>query len=106
MLGFNDGGNLNSYTYWLFGLLLLSLGLNVWLIYYQLKNQKNRSTALKSNLSKQEKIVLEQLLLDKSNKEIAEALFLSVSTIKSHTNNIYKKLNVQSREEVKSLFIN
>ncbi|MBO3117004.1 response regulator transcription factor [Winogradskyella sp. DF17] len=106
MLGFNDGGKLNSYTYWLFGLLLLSLGLNVWLIYYQLKKQKNRSIALKSNLSKQETIVLEQLLLDKSNKEIAETLFLSVSTIKSHTNNIYKKLNVQSREEAKSLFIN
>jgi DNA-binding NarL/FixJ family response regulator len=65
-----------------------------------------KSKDLKSRLSKQEQIVLEHLLLDKSNKDIAEALFLSVSTIKTHTNNIYKKLNVQSREEAKSLFIN
>lgn len=60
---------------------------------------------LKSKLSKQEQVVLEHILLDKTNKDIAEALFLSVSTVKSHTNNIYKKLNVQSRDDAKSLFI-
>lgn len=106
MLGFNKDGHPDSFLYWLFGLLLLSLGLNVWFVHNKLKKRKRKTAILKSNLSKQETVVLEQLLLDKSNKEIAEALFLSVSTIKSHTNNIYKKLDVQSREEAKSLFIN
>ena len=54
---------------------------------------------------KQEQVVLDHLLKNKTNKDIAEALFLSVSTVKSHTNNIYKKLNVQSRDDAKSLFI-
>ena len=39
------------------------------------------------------------------NKDIAEALFVSVSTVKTHVNNVYKKLNVQTRKEVKNLFI-
>ncbi len=59
---------------------------------------------LKAKLSKQEQVVLEHLLLDKTNKDIAESLFLSVSTVKTHTHNIYKKLNVQSRNDAKSLF--
>jgi DNA-binding CsgD family transcriptional regulator len=55
-------------------------------------------------LSKQEKKVLELILEDKSNKEIAAEMFVSVSTVKSHINNLYKKLNVSSREEVRLLF--
>jgi DNA-binding CsgD family transcriptional regulator len=95
--------SLNHYT---LGLLIMSLLLNLYFLYFNWIKQKEKSKDLKSRLSKQEQIVLEHLLLDKSNRDIAEALFLSVSTIKTHTNNIYKKLNVQSREEAKSLFIN
>ena len=40
------------------------------------------------------------MLENKTNKEIASALFVSVSTIKTHINNLYKKLEVTSREEV------
>jgi len=42
-------------------------------------------------------------LNDKSNKEIALALFVSHSTIKTHINNVYKKLEVSSRQEIVSL---
>jgi DNA-binding NarL/FixJ family response regulator len=73
----------------------------VW--YYNQKQSKVED--LKRTLSKQERIVLEHLLNDKTNKDIAEVLYLSVSTVKTHTNNIYKKLNVQSRDDVKSLFM-
>ena len=41
--------------------------------------------------------------LDKTNKEIGSELFISVSTVKTHINNLYKKLNVTSRDEVKNL---
>lgn len=57
-------------------------------------------------LSKQEQKVMDLMLEDKSNKEIAEALFISLSTVKTHINNIYKKLNIASREELKKLNIN
>lgn len=59
---------------------------------------------LKSSLTNQEQTILEHILNNKSNKEIASALFVSTSTVKTHINNIYKKLNVSSREEAKSLF--
>ncbi|MCB0456130.1 MAG: helix-turn-helix transcriptional regulator [Flavobacteriaceae bacterium] len=64
------------------------------------KTSKNVET-----LSKQEQKVMELILEDKSNKEIADALFISVSTVKTHINNIYKKLNISSREELKNLYI-
>ena len=59
---------------------------------------------LKSLLTKQEQTILEHILDDKTNKDIAEVLFVSVSTVKTHINSIYKKLNVSSRELAKDLF--
>ena len=46
------------------------------------------------------------MLENKTNKEIASALFVSVSTIKTHINNLYKKLEVTSREEMVLRFKN
>lgn len=80
----------------------ISIGLNIF-FFLKIKKQKNKKNIL-AQLSKQEQVVLNEILQNKSNKEIAESLFLSVSTIKTHINNIYKKLNVQSREEAKKLF--
>ncbi|HIN98295.1 MAG TPA: LuxR family transcriptional regulator, partial [Flavobacteriaceae bacterium] len=48
--------------------------------------------------------ILDLILDQKSNKEIATELFVSVSTVKTHINNIYKKLGVSSRDEVKALY--
>jgi len=36
----------------------------------------------------------------KSNKEIAQECSVSVSTVKSHVNSIYSKLDIRSRKEV------
>jgi DNA-binding CsgD family transcriptional regulator len=84
---------------------ILSLSLNVFLLYKQRRSKQVKSQHLRSQLSKQEQKVLELILEDKTNKDIAEQLFLSVSTVKTHTNSIYKKLKVQSRNEAKSLFM-
>ncbi|KFB00501.1 hypothetical protein IA57_08445 [Mangrovimonas yunxiaonensis] len=59
---------------------------------------------IKETLTNQEQKVLDLLLEEKTNKEIAKTLFISLSTVKTHVNNVYRKLNVQSREEAKSLF--
>lgn len=96
------GTNWNIYLYFI---LALSFLLNAFLLYRNWKQKQSKTEDLKAKLSKQEQVVLEHLLKDKTNKDIAEALYLSVSTVKSHTNNIYKKLNVQSRDDAKSLFI-
>jgi DNA-binding CsgD family transcriptional regulator len=105
MLAASSGETGFNWSYYLYGILALSGILNVFLLYHNWKRKQSKTEDLKAKLSKQEQVVLEHLLEDKTNKDIAESLFLSVSTVKSHTNNIYKKLNVQSRDDAKSLFI-
>lgn len=51
-------------------------------------------------LSKRETEVLELLLTELRNKEIADRLHIELSTLKSHINTIYKKLEVTNRREL------
>ncbi|MDI1322575.1 MAG: helix-turn-helix transcriptional regulator [Algoriphagus sp.] len=65
--------------------------------------EKNKETSLKHKLNKlsfKEREVLDQILAGKSNKEICAQLFIEHSTLKSHINRIYKKLDVKSRKEI------
>jgi len=50
-------------------------------------------------LSDREKEVLELIAKGFRNKEVADKLFITVSTVKSHVHNIYEKLHVTSRVE-------
>ena len=93
---------------WLIYAILILLGfsivMNIALFLKLNKRTKHSKANLKSSLTRQEQKILHLLLEDKSNKDIAEALFVSLSTVKTHVNNVYRKLNVQTREEVKTLF--
>ena len=51
-------------------------------------------------LSKKERAVVKLLLEGSSNKEIAQTLFIEISTVKTHVSNIFKKLNISSRQEL------
>ena len=51
----------------------------------------------KKSLSFQEKKVLDLIVEGKTNKEIADELFVSIHTIKAHVQHILKKLSVKSR---------
>ena len=51
-------------------------------------------------LTIQEKKIVHFIHEGKSNKEIANELSVSLSTIKTHTNNIYKKIGVNSRTQL------
>ena len=97
----NSGSYKFNWNYVLWTFLFISMLLNIY-FWLSFKQTKRTSNALE-NLTKQEQNILTLILENKSNKEIAEALFVSVSTIKTHVNNIFKKLNVQSREEIKKL---
>lgn len=55
--------------------------------------------ALAEPLSERELEVLTHLASGRSNKEIARDLLVSVGTVKTHTNNIYRKLGVRNRAE-------
>ena len=50
-------------------------------------------------LSEREREVLELMASGKTNKEIADLLFLSPHTVKEHTSALYRKLRVRNRTE-------
>jgi len=100
-----DNENSNQWIFYLIGFAgILSIAVNIFIFLKWYKQKKHSKSNLKAQLTKQEQNILQLLLEEKSNKDIAEALFVSVSTVKTHVNNVYKKLNVQTRQDVKSLF--
>ena len=56
-------------------------------------------------LTVREQEVLQLILSGKSNREIAGALFISESTVKTHARNIFSKYDVGSRAELISTLL-
>ncbi|MCL2072904.1 MAG: response regulator transcription factor [Marinilabiliaceae bacterium] len=50
-------------------------------------------------LSQREREILQRLLLGDSYKMVADACFISIGTVYSHINHLYKKLHVNSKSE-------
>jgi DNA-binding CsgD family transcriptional regulator len=59
----------------------------------------NQKAADELGLSKRELEVLTHMAAGLSNQEIAERLFVSVNTIKTHLSNLFLKLDVQRRTQ-------
>ncbi|WP_420321710.1 response regulator transcription factor [Flagellimonas sp.] len=76
------------------GFLILLFGIAI------AKMRRKRYKVLVSELSKQERTIRNLILQGKSNKEIANELFISLSTVKTHITSIYSKLNVANRKEL------
>lgn len=55
--------------------------------------------AVEYNLTSREKEILQELINGLSYKKIAETLFISIDTVRSHIKNIYQKLHVGSKSE-------
>jgi len=51
------------------------------------------------NISKREYEILELMSKGLSNQEIADQLFVSVNTVKTHTSNLFSKLDVKRRTQ-------
>ena len=58
-----------------------------------------KSVYIDPPLTSREKEVLKYLVDGKANKTIAESLFISRETVKSHVKNIFRKLDVMNRVE-------
>lgn len=57
-------------------------------------------TALeKLGISKREKEVLDLIAIGLSNQEIADKLFVSLNTVKTHSSNLFQKLEVSRRTQ-------
>ena len=56
--------------------------------------------AMQHDLSAREKDVLRLLLLERTNTEIAQALFVSESTIKYHVHNLLQKTGARTRQDL------
>lgn len=73
------------------------------MVRYSLKKNKGLPTKEKINsrlenpLTHAEYQLLQLLLEGKKNQEISDELFLSINTVKTHLNNIYRKLDVHSK---------
>ncbi len=60
----------------------------------------------KYDISQREKEIVLLLLKGKSNKEIEDALFIAMGTVKNHIYNIYQKMGVKNRSQLMALFQN
>ena len=89
-------------TILLAALLLLSLFANFILI--RSKREKKSNVDYKTVLSPQEQKVFKLMHEKHTNKEIGEQLFISLSTVKTHINNIYSKLSISSRKDIHHYF--
>jgi len=56
--------------------------------------------AYQGKITTREKEVIALVVAEKKNKEISDELFVDISTIKSHINNIYRKTGVTNRKEL------
>lgn len=52
------------------------------------------------NFTKRETEIFQLLLVHASNQEIADQLFLSLGTVKTHVHNIFIKLNIEKRNQI------
>jgi DNA-binding CsgD family transcriptional regulator len=59
----------------------------------------NESALDEMGISKRELEVLELIALGLSNQQIAERLFVSLNTIKTHSSKVFEKLEVQRRTQ-------
>lgn len=90
--------------------LVMLLKSHAYLTAYDRMNEKQQETIILQTkmidpLTNREQDVLQLLLSGKSNKDIAAALFISESTVKTHLRNIYSKYDVGSRAELISTLL-
>lgn len=94
---------------YILGILVLALASISLLLFRKLKLVQPKAIRQENpdfTLTNQEEKIAKLILGDKSNKEIADELFISLSTVKTHIRNLYAKLDVANRQELAEKFKN
>ena len=110
---FEDHSFIPNWVFWVIGSLGIGLLAMSGLAYYfyqrsisknelPIENPSENIALLYDKLTLKEREILALIQTGKANKEIASALFIEVSTVKTHINKIYAKMEVRSRKEVVS----
>lgn len=92
-----------------YGLAILSLLFIAYIVFLIIKLKQARTiqqTPIDFSLTTQEEKVAELMLDNKTNKDIATELFISLNTVKTHIRNLYAKLEVSNRAEFVEKFKN
>jgi len=84
------------------GVFLLVISFGLFLIKHRTDSIDNKLADRPQELTIREKEILHLVNSGMLNKEIAHELSISTSTVKSHVNNIFKKLNVKKRIDLMS----
>ncbi len=79
---------------------LILVGGSILFSIYSYWSSSQYSRIKRDKLTQQEKRIVGLIKSSKTNKEIAIDLSISPSTVKTHINNIYKKLDINSRDEL------
>lgn len=99
---------------WIF--ILFNLGIILWISKYKqvftqyfIEPEAKPSSDLEKFVSKyeitsRELDVIKLICTGKTNKEIADQLFISISTVKDHNYKIYQKLNIKNRTQLMKMF--
>jgi DNA-binding CsgD family transcriptional regulator len=85
------------------GITMTEINTNVQQIPDQKTYVNGRDFFKKCGLTDREIDVAQKISEDLSNKEIANQLFISENTVKKHTYNLFRKLNISNREQLKNL---
>lgn len=79
---------------------ILGFGIGILLMTFMFKRKTKTAKNQLQDLTIQERNIFGLLQQGKSNKEISDVLNISLSTVKSHVNNIFSKLKIKSRKEI------
>lgn len=63
------------------------------------QNRNYQTTDLVETLTRREQEILQLIIAGNTNQQIAQTLYLELSTVKWHVNRIYKKIGVRSRAQ-------
>lgn len=98
--------SLKKWSYFL-GVLILILTVIIFLLLRKIKSLKQENVKDSTQtLTQQEERIAKLICENKTNKEIADELFISLSTVKTHIGNLYAKVNVSNRKGLQSKFKN
>jgi DNA-binding CsgD family transcriptional regulator len=73
---------------------------------YQIINSNVDDIYIKYGISNREKEIIFEICKGKTNQQIADDLFISLQTVKDHTYNIFRKVDVKNRVQLTKIFTN